>query len=353
MNEAPKKWIRQEIESLDPETDYVRIWRLSSSYGLNEFMSGLSYVTTFQNFVVTDWGSEAIWRDDGGKVLKRPFGRVEQTEGANFIWWFYGPHDERTKKSVDAINRLHAYWAKKLPGRFSYNDDYVYVAAYTATSMHRFRLALGLPGFLEKEKFAAHKFWGEMTKLFVAENNTPLHGYPDDFDGLLAFCERYEHEPRPRVERVNLIVSAFHEQFVFRFFPKELHWLGHQLLRALSLPTTLETAQIDPPLPAAKQLLPKLLGFILSYQEEFADDPQSSYLESLEQLSPEQKVERRAEMVELDKAFGPYFKQIVHDDAKFSGCPFHEALKASTPATGTTSAGAVTEMERTSVPHAH
>lgn len=346
----PNKWIMKRIDELDPYTDYVEIWRLSSSYGHNEFMSNLAYALTFQNFIVTEWGSEVIWRDDGGKVLERPFGRLDQTTAANYIWWFYGPHDERTRKSVDAINRLHAHWAKAYPGRFSYNDDYVYVAAYTAIAGHRMRLSMGLPGITEKEKIAAHIFWGEMAKLFVAENNTPLHGYPESFDALIAFCEAYEQTPRPKPERTNLIVAAFHEQFVMRFFPKELHWLGHQLLRALSLPSTLATAQIDPPEAEASALLPRLLGYILSHQAQ-EDDPDISFLESYQNMTPEEKVERRQEMRKLDHAFGPHFIEAYGHDPKFAGCPFHAMMASKPDVLSKPSVSDLKSIEEAAAPH--
>lgn len=347
----PKKWIEQEIERLDPEKDYVKIWRLSSSYGHDEFMNNLAYALTFQNFIVTEWGSKAVWREDGGKVLERAFSRVDQTTSANYIWWFYGPHDERTKKSVDAINNLHAYWAKKMPGVFSYNDDYIYVCAYTAVSVERFRLLLGLPGISKKEKIAAHKFWGEMSKLFYAENNTPLHGYPEDFDGLLAYCEEYEHRSRPKAERVNLIVTSFHEQFVFRFFPENLHWLGHQIMRSLSLPTTLATAQIDPPVPGAKEAITNMLGFMLSYKAQYMDDPEVSFLEELQNFSPEEKKQRHSKMRSLDKEFIPHYKETYKDDPKFKGCPFHEALNMLSEKSNKAVSPEMTKIEETSAPH--
>jgi hypothetical protein len=66
----------------------------------------------------------------------------------------------------------------KLPGRFSYNDDYVYVCAFSAITMHRLRLRMGLPGISDKEQIAAHLFWGEMCKLFVAETARRLKAIP-------------------------------------------------------------------------------------------------------------------------------------------------------------------------------
>lgn len=323
---TPHKWIQQEIQSLDPYKDYVRIWKLCSSYGLNDFMQNLIYALTFPNFVVTEWGSQAVWREDGGKVMERSTHRVEQTGTASALWFWYGPHDPRTQKSVDGINKLHAYWAAKMPGLFSYNDDYIYVCAFTAVTMHRLRLKLGAPDISENEKIASHIFWGEMAKLFRAEGGVELHGYPEDFDGCVRFCEAYEHTPRPKPERGNLITSAIFEQFVFRFFPPELQWLGHQLLRSLSLPTTLATQQIEPAFPPAQDILPKLLGLVFWYQETQMDDPPRSYIEERESMSSDDRNEMRNHIRQLDDAFPAHFVPKYKDDPRFAGCPFHAAL---------------------------
>ncbi len=149
---APKKWIRQAIEALDPHTDYVQIWRLSSSYGLNDFMQNFIYALTFPNFVVSEWGAEVVWRDDGGKVVERSTSRVEQPPVPTHSCGYYGPHDERTRKSVESINRLHAYWAKQYPGNFAYNEDYIYTCAFTAVTMHRLRLKMACPAFRRRKR---------------------------------------------------------------------------------------------------------------------------------------------------------------------------------------------------------
>lgn len=327
---SPKKWIQSEISTLDPYTEYARIWRLLSCYGLNDFMNNLIYVLTFPNFIVTEWGAETIWREDGGKVLDRSTHRVEQTSAANALWWWYGPHDERTKQSVDGINRLHAHWAKQYPGHFSYNDDYVYVCAFSAVTMHRLRLRMGLSGISEKEQIASHLFWREMCKLFLAENGTPISGYPDDFEGLIRFCEGFENTARPKPERGHLATVAMHEQFVFRFFPKELHWLGHQLIRSLSLPTTLETLQIDPPFPLAQEVLPRVLGLVMWYNETQMDDPPRSFVEEREAMDSSEQAKLKATITELDKAFPEHLRALYGDNPTLAGCPFHKALLSRT-----------------------
>ncbi|WP_215453066.1 hypothetical protein [Streptomyces sp. ATCC 21386] len=68
----------------------------------------------------------------------------------------------QTKKSVEDINKLHAFHAKRYPGNLAHQDDYVYTLAFSAASLHRFNLKLGLPGYTEKQKIAAHHFWREM-----------------------------------------------------------------------------------------------------------------------------------------------------------------------------------------------
>lgn len=321
-----RKWIRKELEALDPHIDYVKIWRLTSTYGLTDFMQNMMYSIVFPNFVVTEWGSEAIWRDDGGKVVNRPAHRAEQTGTINTVWWFYGPHDDRTKKSVDNINKLHSFWAKQYPGRFAYNEDYIYTCAFTAIAAHRMRLLMGAGGISEREKIAAHLFWLEMSKLFKSEGGVPVDNFPADFDGLMAFCEEFENTPRPKPERGNLITVALHEHFVVRYFPRPLHWLGHQFLRSMSLPTTLHTMQIDPPTRLASAILPRLLGLSMMYQQLIAADPPRSYIEDRDAMTPEERRRLRDEINRFDKGFPSHFVQRYKHDPKFAGCPFHAAM---------------------------
>ncbi|KPM46340.1 hypothetical protein AK830_g86 [Neonectria ditissima] len=171
---APQRsyhWIQKAIDSLDAEVDYELIWRLMSCYRSSDFMNNLVYALTFPNFVVTSHGAEAVWRSDGGKVVHHGTQRVEDTETYNMTWWFYGPSDKRCRDAVERINKLHARLARQYPGNFSHNEDYVYTTAFSAILMHRLRERLGLSGFSEKEKMAAHHFWRDMTPLFTVEGS--------------------------------------------------------------------------------------------------------------------------------------------------------------------------------------
>ena len=114
-----RRWIAQEIERLDPEVDYEAIWRLTSTYGLDDFAVNLVYAHLFPHFVIPMHGSETVYRGGDGKVVERATQRVEDTFRHNLTWWTYGPSHERTQASVANINRLHAHYARKYPGNFA------------------------------------------------------------------------------------------------------------------------------------------------------------------------------------------------------------------------------------------
>lgn len=158
-----------------------------------------------------------------------------------------------------------------------------------------------------------------------AENNIPVEGYPEDFEGCIRFCEDLENTPRPQPEQGNLIASAIYEQFVQRHFPEELHWLGHQLIRSLALPSTLKTMQIDPPLPMAQEIIPKMLAFILWHKDTFEDDPPRSFIEMREEIVTSKEILLNRKFVIWIKNFLHNFR-LYTDDPKFTGCPFHSAL---------------------------
>lgn len=105
----PRRWIAAEIESLDPATDYEAIWRLTSSYGLNDFALNLVYAHLFPHFYLPPHGSQPLWDGGDGKVIERALQRVEDTIRNNLMWWFHGPSHPKTRQSVAGINKLHAY----------------------------------------------------------------------------------------------------------------------------------------------------------------------------------------------------------------------------------------------------
>ena len=323
-------WIAKTIDQLDPETDYETIWRLMTSYHLGDFMNNLVYSLTFPNFIVTPHGANAVWREDGGKVLNKATLRVEETENNNATWWWYGPSDPRARKSIAGINALHAKWAKVYPGHFSYNEDYVYTLAFSAILMHRLRLRLGLSGFTEKEKIAAHHFWRDMSQYFVVEGGAPVHGFPKDWDDAIKFCEDFEHAPREGTEQGHLIAQAIYEHFSFRYFPSALRWLGKSIPMALSLPTTLKTLKIKPVNPILAACIVWFVGTMMWLAETLLPDPKDAFWPAMEAMDEEQRRTRNRMMARVDKKYAPYFKSRHQNE--WPGCPYHMALRSDAPA---------------------
>ena len=329
--EQPKgyHWIAREIDKLDPEVDYEKIWRLATSYHLGDFMNNMIYSLTFPNFIVTPHGAKVVWREDGGKVLNKATQRVEETENNNATWWWYGPSDPRAQKSIAGINALHAKWAKQYPGAFSFNEDYIYTLAFSAILMHRLRLRLRLSGFSEKEKIAAHHFWRDASKYFVAEGGIPLHGFPKDWDDTIKFCEDYENTPREGTEQGHLIAQAIYEHFSFRYFPPALRWLGKSIPVALSLPSTIKTLKIEPVNPILAAVIVWAVGTMMWLAETLLPDPKKAFWPTMEGMTEKQRRDRNQMMTRVDKAYAPYFR--ARHENRWPGCPYHMALGPTGP----------------------
>jgi hypothetical protein len=315
-------WISDTINSHDPETDYELMWRLMSCYRSNDFMNNMIYALTFPNFIITTHGCETVWRSDGGKVVKRGAQRVEDTENYNMTWWHYGPSDKRCRDAVEHINNLHASLARRYPGNFSYNEDFLYVTTFSAVLMHRLRLRLGLSGFTEKEKIAAHHFWRDMTPLFIKEDGKSVHGYPEDFEGCIQFCEDYENETREFDIRMQYIGLEIMNKFAFRYFPHGLRWLGVSIVKALTLPTTLKAMRIEPINPIFQWLIVFLVGTAMSFAETFLPDPRESFWKKIETLDVEKAKARKDDIRGSDQAYCQY----IRSEWSGPGCPF--AMKA-------------------------
>lgn len=312
------------------------IWRLSIEYtGGGDFIQNMIYALTFSNFVPTEWGAEAVWRDDGGKVIHHSTDRVYETQYHNSVWWFYGPHHPETKKSVQIINRRHEYYAKKYPGNFSHDIDYHYVLCFEAISVHRFRERLGLSGFTEKQKIAAAIFWREMAKLFTIEvPGKPLkewrglENFPQDWDSMYQFCEDVENNHMAVTDQGHMIAEALFDQFAYRFFVPALRPLGRALPIALSIPQTLKAHRIKPVNPLLARVIVFVVGTFMWIMETFGPDPKISYQESLRNKSAEQKRDLSQYKSRLDAGFPYSFEQNHKGSAAL--CPFSVTVKKNT-----------------------
>ncbi|TLS26687.1 hypothetical protein PpBr36_04251 [Pyricularia pennisetigena] len=310
-------WIDKAINSLDPYTDYDLIWKLMSSYKTSDFINNLNYTMAFPNFTIMDHAAATTWRDDGGKVLNKAASRAEASEQHNMIWWNYGSKDPRTRAATENVNKIHANLARRYPGHFSHNEDFLYVLCSTAIGIHRLRLAVGLPGLPENQKIAAHLYWKNMAPMFHVEGQGPVRDFPDSFEECIATAERYENQPRPYTAGGRNTALAVLYLFAYRYFPPGFRWVGYAWGRTFVTPSTMREYRIDPVNPVLAAFFIFLTKLILVI-DSLLPDPKISFFESLHAKPDSEKQNRAQEIKSLDKQFCAFFNQNVETQA----CPF-------------------------------
>jgi hypothetical protein len=275
-----RKWIASRIDSLDPNKDYDEIWRLSAAYRPNDFIMNLVYAVTFPHFFVRELDALPLFNDGDGKILKRSDTRADDTSWKMQVWWNYGSTHESTVKNVESINRLHEHYAKKFPESFSRNDTYVYTLCYEAAGMHRLFQRVGLAGFSEKEKIASVHYWTNMAKTFRnAGTGEALVGFPETFDGIMAFMDRWESEEVSPHKIGPPAAQAIMEQFADRYFAKAFHPLVFKWLASLYPDHVLKAFSIKKPSPVGLAVLRKLTAWFFLFGEKVLPDPIDTFEE--------------------------------------------------------------------------
>lgn len=226
------KWIAQYRESLDPETDYEQIWRLSTCYHVNNFMMNFLYSVGFPHFILPPHGGDVISRTGHGKFMINQQTRQDDTVNHFWVWFERGPSDPRTQASVEMVNRIHAGLAKRYPGAFAHNDDFVYTLCWIGADMHRLRERIGLSGYTPKQKIAVHRHWQEMSRLFLSELGNVTE-FPQDFEGMLEYMAEYEGHDHEFSQDGQDVCNATLEQWEQRWFPRGMRWFGRKMIIAL------------------------------------------------------------------------------------------------------------------------
>jgi len=293
MRTKRRKWINEELELLDPKNDYERIVALGTSYYVNDFLMDYIYAFTFPNFIAAPHGAETVLREGKGKIYTAPNKRMDDTSRHMLIWWENGPSHPATQRSVESINRLHEYWATKYPGNFDHNDDYVYTLCYEAAFMHRMRLRIGLPGYPEKVQIAAVEFWSRMAHLFRnAGTGGPVHDFPQDFAGVMAFMDKYEATDWGENTFGPDVVERMVNPFAERHFPRPLHGVARAMVLGMYPDHVFRALQIPPAGPFTRWFAQSFMKFGLIMSERVAPDPEITLAER-HRRARAAKVERR------------------------------------------------------------
>lgn len=280
MRTKPRKWIEAELEQLDPHVDYERIVALGTSYYVSDFLMDYIYALTFPNFIAPARGAEAVLRAGTGKIYTAPNKRMDDTGRHMLIWWENGPSHPATQRSVESLNRLHEHWAKQYPGNFSHTEDYVYTLCYEAAFMHRMRLRIGLPGFPEKVQIASVEFWSRMAKLFRnAGTGEPLHGFPADFAGIMAYMDDYEARDWGDNSHGEAVMERMLTPFAERHFPRPLHGVARAMVLGMYPDHIFRTYGMARPGPITRWFAQSFMKVGLTMSERYLPDPEVTLAE--------------------------------------------------------------------------
>jgi hypothetical protein len=197
------------------------------------------------------------------------------------LWWHYGSHHEETRKNVEALNRLHASYAKTYPDSgFASNDAYLYTLCYEAAGMHRLLRRVGLPGISENEQLAAVPYWRQMGTLFRnVVTGGEVTGFPDTFEGIMGFMDRYEAEQVPQHEAGKVAARAIIGQFADRYFPTALHPAVRTWIISLYPDHLVAAFDLPKPAPWVRTSMRLLTAALFVVGEKVLPDPHDTFLE--------------------------------------------------------------------------
>lgn len=307
-----RNWIAKRIQQLDPTTDYDEVWKLAAAYRPTDFIMNLIYAVTFPHFFVRRLDALPLFDSGNGKILKKADSRSDDTSWKMQVWWHYGSHHEKTRQNVESINRIHQYYAKKYPESFDRNGTYIYTLCYEAAGMHRLMLRVGLKGISEREKVAAVHYWTKMSTIFRnATSGEPLTGFPDSFEGIMAFMDTWEGEVVPKHEMGNLAAEAIIRQFAEKYFPRLLHPLVYQWITSLYPDHLIEAYDLNRPNKLVVKTFRLFTAAFLWTGEHIAPDPIDTFTERRNGGRPSEPAPPGTATAGADQ-----------DKTAISGCPY-------------------------------
>lgn len=279
------KWIAREIDRLDPEVDYERIWALTSIYYANRFVLNLLYTTGVAKVLLNSEAAATLVRGGQGPIMVDGQRRQTETIGYFLRWFELGPSHPDTQRSVRQVNTMHAAIARKMPGHFAHHDDYTYTLCILGADQHRVRRRVGLPGLRENQQIATHHFCRDLANLFRVESvadgrfTEKVGAFPADFAGMLDFMSRYEAVGWDKPEDGRAACEALIDQFNHRWLPAPLHPVGRSVILALIGQPWCRVYGLRPPPAAVVRLCEITLRAVVLATERVLPDPRSSYPE--------------------------------------------------------------------------
>ncbi len=276
----PRKWIARRIAELDPERDYVEIVRLSTLYAANSLQMSWFYAVNTPAAGIAPGVMDAVWRNGTGTYNTHAQARVNDSVDHLVVWLEHGADSPATLASVDIVNKLHRHYAEEYAPGFADIDDWIYILCLNGTAVNNSIVSLGLPGFDEKQKRAAHTLWSRLADRFehVGEGRpvTDVRAFPDSFDAMVRYVHEYEARPWPVYQPGHDSTVSAIEHFAKENFPPPLRFFGRALVTSFLSPTVLRIHSITPPNRVLRTIARQAMKSMIVFSS-LLPDPEESY----------------------------------------------------------------------------
>jgi hypothetical protein len=230
--------ILDEIRSLDPQRDHLRIVFLSTCYEFPWDTTRALEFALFRTFCVP---SISALLDKTGEFQARAQKRYDDTDIIVSELMEHGYDSDRGKRALRRMNQLH--------GRFDIvNDDFLYVLSTFVYEPIRWNARFGWRSMCEQERLAMFYFWREVGRRM----NIP--DLPTDYASFERFNVEYERSHYRFAETNARVGSATREMFV-RWFPRVLSPVVRRAIYALLDERLLEGFGFPRPSPATRKLV--------------------------------------------------------------------------------------------------
>ncbi|MCQ4119977.1 hypothetical protein [Rhodococcus tibetensis] len=262
------KWIRAEIERLDPETDSEQIVRLTSCQLLPKslLVVHLFYTVGFIRFAGPPVSAESVDRNGTGMLYDHGIRRADETMFHLFSWVDDGVSNPTSMKSLDYVRNWHSGVARDWPmpmHTFQHS-----AAVFTLIYDRLLRHIAGSPGLNENERRAQLIHWRSVSERLGVTD------IPHTWQEMEQLLETYEHGTEfaysPPGQR---LANALVDQFATRWFPKPLRWFGRWLALAFSEEHVIDTLGIPRPPTAFSYTVRRLARVAVFAKRHLLPDP--------------------------------------------------------------------------------
>lgn len=208
--------ILNEIRSLDPVKDHLRIVYLSTCF---EFPFDTTRSLEFALYRTYCVPSVSALLDQTGEFAARPQKRYDDTDIIVSELMEWGYDSDRGKRALRRMNQMH--------GRFTIsNDDFLYVLSTFVFEPIRWNARYGWRPMCEQERHAMFHFWREVGR------RMNIKDIPAEYDVFERFNVDYE-KTNFRYTDANHRIGAATRDLFLSWFPRITRPIGRRAIYAL------------------------------------------------------------------------------------------------------------------------